>query len=339
MFKPCKPILFFCLVLFAAAGFAQDIHFSQFNGSLLNLSPGYTGLFNGDYRVGAIYRSQWSSVPVSYSTFSMHGEMRLKPPSMKKDMLGLGILFNNDKAGAASYGTTQFYVNPSYIYLARPDSSLIMTLGANVGFCSVGFDYSKMTFDSQFNGITFDKTLSTGEGFGFTRKNFVDFNTGAVIQYVHKHKHRYTYAIGVNHISRPVITYQGNDLSRLDLKIINCLAYTTPLNYKTDFVAEGLFTKQGKNSELIPYLALKYYINKDENQSILGGVCLRARDAAIIRFGYNRGTLQSGIAYDVNISNFTPATNRRGAFELFINYVFKSKPALVPKRRACPVFM
>lgn len=56
-------------------------------------------------------------------------------------------------------------------------------------------------------------------------------------------------------------------------------------------------------------------------QSIQGGLCWRARDAVVLRFGYNYKTLQSGIAYDVNISRFIAATNRRGAFELFVNYV------------------
>jgi hypothetical protein len=71
--------------------YGQDIHFSQFSGSLLNISPGYTGMFNGDYRLSAIYRSQWQSVPVSYSTFNMNGEIRVKPKKLNKDMLGFGF--------------------------------------------------------------------------------------------------------------------------------------------------------------------------------------------------------------------------------------------------------
>jgi type IX secretion system PorP/SprF family membrane protein len=306
---------------------------------LLNLSPGYTGLFNGDYRIGAIFRSQWNTVPVSYATFSMHGETRLKPPSMKKDMIGVGLLFNSDRAGDARYGTSQIYFSPSYIYLAKPDSSLIITLGANVGFCNVGFDNTKMTFGNQFDGLNFDRSLPTGESFGRTQKNFVDYNLGSVVQYLYKGIHRITFAIGVNHLSRPVITYQGNDASRLDLKITNCLSYSRPLNYKTDLIAEALITTQGKNYELIPHASLKYYFNKDENQAVLAGLCLRARDAAIIRFGYHYRSMQSGIAYDINVSKFIAATNRRGAFELFINYVFKSKPDFVAKKRLCPVFM
>src|SRR5690606_13281714 len=88
----------------------QDIHFSQFNSSLLNLTPGFTGLYYGDYRVGAVYRSQWQSVPVKYNTFSMHGEKVIKPRDFEKDLVGVGFLFNSDRAGDARYGTTQAYL-------------------------------------------------------------------------------------------------------------------------------------------------------------------------------------------------------------------------------------
>ena len=56
--------------------FAQDIHFSQFANSPLNLNPAQTGLFNGDYRIMANQRSQWSAVPIPYSTFSLGADMR-----------------------------------------------------------------------------------------------------------------------------------------------------------------------------------------------------------------------------------------------------------------------
>ncbi len=320
--------------------FAQDIHFSQFNSSLLNLSPAYTGFFDGDYRVSSVYRSQWASVPVSYSTFNINGEARLQPDLRKKDMVGVGIMFNNDKAGDAQYGSNQLYLSGSYMHLLKADSTLIFSYGANVGFCNVGFDYSKMTFDNQYNEITgFDNSISNGENFGRTRKSFADFNIGFGLQYVYKYIHQFSFATGLHHLSRPTVSYQGNDVSKIDIKTTNCLAYTTPISENTDIVAEALLTFQGKNYELIPHISLKYFTNRPYNQAILGGVCFRARDAVVFRLGYYYKTLQSGMAYDVNFSRFNAATNRRGAFEVFVNYVFKKGPGFVAKKRNCPAFM
>lgn len=330
-------LIVFCII--SAGSFAQDLHFSQFGGSLLNISPGFTGLFDGDYRVGAIYRSQWQSVPVSYSTFNMNGEARFKPQQLAKDMVGVGLTFNSDRAGDARYGTTQVYASGSYIFLAKPDSSLLVTVGTNLGWCQVGFDYSKMTFDNQFDGSQFMRGNATGEQFNFTNRNFFDMSLGTTVQYILNRKHKFTYALGFHHITHPVITYQGNDLSRLDYSLSNYLAYSTPITDRTDIVSEVLLTNQGKNYELIPHVSLKYYFNKSISQSILGGLCYRTRDAVIARIGYTYKTMQSGIAYDINVSKFNTASNRRGGFELFINYVIRLKPSFIAKRRACPVFM
>lgn len=296
-------------------------------------------MFNGDYRVGAAYRSQWQSVPVSYSTFSMAGEKRFKPIKLEKDMIGVGLLFNNDQAGDASYRSTQLYASGSYILLAKADSSLLVSFGMNMGWYSVGFNYDKMTFDSQYDGLAYNGSLGSGETFSWTKRNFVDFSFGSVVQYIHRSKHRFTYGLGIHHLSSPVITYQGNDLSRLDYKFTNCLSYNTPLNERIDLLAEALVTLQGKNIELVPHVSFKYFTNRNENQAIQGGLCLRAKDAVVVRLGYQYRTLQSGISYDINLSKFNAATNLRGGFELFVNYVIKVKPGFIAKKRYCPVFM
>ncbi|MEO6037125.1 MAG: hypothetical protein ABIQ93_01850, partial [Saprospiraceae bacterium] len=57
-------ILLPAFVLFTLALSAQDIHFSQFANSPINLSPGLIGAFGGDVRFVANYRNQWRSGPI-----------------------------------------------------------------------------------------------------------------------------------------------------------------------------------------------------------------------------------------------------------------------------------
>jgi type IX secretion system PorP/SprF family membrane protein len=317
----------------------QDIHFSQFNGSLLNLTPGYTGLFNGDYRIGAIYRSQWQTVPVRYNTFSIQGEKVIKPMKFDKDLIGIGFILNSDRAGDARYGTTQIYLSGSYIIVGKEDSTLRISFGAGLGWCQVGFDYSKMTFDNQFDGQNYNSGLGSNEHFGFTARNFADINIGTVVQKKFNNKHLLSYAFGFFHLTSPNISYQGNDLSRLDFKFTNCLSYVTPIKRNADIILEALLTNQGKYIELIPHVSLKYYLEKKENKAILGGVSFRTRDAIIARLGFTNNTMQTGVSYDINMSNFTPATNRRGGFEIFINYIIKVPPSFIARKRPCPSFI
>jgi hypothetical protein len=90
---------------------------------------------------------------------------------------------------------------------------------------------------------------------------------------------------------------------------------------------------------LIPHASLKYYLNKDANQSIMAGMSFRAKDAFILRGGYTYKDLQAGIAYDINTSKFTAATNRRGAFEIYVIHIFYKKYQTIIKKKPCPVFM
>jgi hypothetical protein len=145
--------------------------------------------------------------------------------------------------------------------------------------------------------------------------------------------------LGLHHIASPVISFQGNKASKLDFKLANYLRFVMPTGARTDIVAEAMINKQGKYFEVIPHASLKYYFNRDNNLAVLGGMCLRARDAVVFRFGYTNKTLQSGIAYDINTSKFIAATNRRGAFEIFVNYIIKRTPVYPAKKRVCPVYM
>lgn len=277
---------------------------------------------------------------MSYSTFNLNGEARIQPNLRKSDMMGIGLMFNSDKAGDARYGTNQAYLSGSLMRYLKHDSSLIGSFGMNVGFCNVGFDYTKMTFDNQYSDDSgFNKGLPTGEVFGRSQTNFADLSLGLAIQYTYKHIHRFTYALGTHHLSRPSITYQGSNLSKLDIKMTNCFAYSCPISTKTDIIGEALVTLQGKNYELIPHASFKFYSDRSENRAVSVGACYRARDAIIFRMGYDFRTLQSGISYDINISKFTAATNRRGAFEIFVNYIIKKGPGFVARKRSCPAFM
>jgi type IX secretion system PorP/SprF family membrane protein len=324
------------LLLFPLFARSQDMHFSQFDGSLLNISPAFTGLFNGDFRLSSIYRGQWHTVPVSYSTFNLNGEAKIRPRLLIRDFIGAGFTFNSDRAGDANYGTTQFYLSGAYIFRFRGDSTFMLSLGASAGWCQLGFDYSKMTFDNQYDGLKYNPGLAAGEAFGWTQQNFMDFNGGAALSYAFRNRHRLQYGVGVYHIGSPVVSYQGNDISRLEYKMSHYASYTLPANEKSDVIFEALYSLQGKYYELVPNFMWKRYIERKENQAVLAGVSWRARDAIILRLGYHHRTLQSGLAYDINISRFTAATNRFGAIELFVNYVFRIHPSFVAKKRHCP---
>lgn len=320
---------------------AQDVHFSQYNGSVANLSPGFTGFFDGDYRINAIYRSQWLSVPVPYSTFSLAGDMRVFPKKLLHDCIGVGVFINSDKAGDASYGTNQIYFSGSYIHKPKKDSALLISAGISAGLSSLGFNFNKMTFDNQYDGLGYNSNYGTGELFAKTSTLYFDVNIGFAAQYSFSQFTKLTYGLSFNHITNPNITYQSNVLSKLDGKVSNFISFTSPLksNPKLFVTGELLYSRQGKYQEFVPGANLGYMVDKMKNNSVSLGFYFRAKDAFISRLGYTYQTTTAGISYDLNTSKFIAATNRRGAIEFYVVHIIKKVTPVIIKKRVCPVFM
>jgi type IX secretion system PorP/SprF family membrane protein len=318
---------------------AQDIHFSQFNMSPVNLNPALTGVFDGDYRAGANYRSQWSSVPVPYSTFSFMGDMRKSFKKIKNDNVGIGLLFNNDVSGDSRYGTTQLYIPISYMKKLGNDSSFIVSAGIQPGISNIGFRTNKLSYDSQFDGDNYNPALPTGENYPMQSRTYFDANTGLALQYQFKQRAVILGGLALSHLNSPKVSYFNNDNIRLERKIVPHISLTYPVGPKVDILSEIMYEKQGKFHETVLGMRLSYTINPREKQSINAGVYLRTKDATIARIGYNHKQWQFGMSYDINTSRFIAATNRKGAIEFSLIYIFKKAAIFTPKKRVCPIYM
>ncbi|MFM8489429.1 MAG: type IX secretion system membrane protein PorP/SprF, partial [Bacteroidota bacterium] len=138
------PVL--ALVLLCAHAHAQDIHFSQFANSPVNLNPGMIGVFGGDVRAVANYRDQWRSVPVPYTTFSGTVENKVYWAKGKYDRYFTGgLLLNYDKQGSLSLTSMQVGLPVS---VTLPVTRFgFLTVGATPAFGQRSFGTEKLTFD------------------------------------------------------------------------------------------------------------------------------------------------------------------------------------------------
>ena len=71
---------------------AQDLHFSQWFNSPLTTNPANTGFIpDADYRLGANYRNQWSSImSVPYKTMSVWGDAQVFRNRIESGWVGVG---------------------------------------------------------------------------------------------------------------------------------------------------------------------------------------------------------------------------------------------------------
>ena len=319
---------------------AQDIHYSQFNSSPQNLTPAQTGLFDGDWRFAGNYRSQWSAIPVPYKTFSLAADTRFNK-LLKNDVPAAGLVINTDKAGDSKFTTLQVLASLAYIKKLNKDSTNFLSVAIQPGFTSKSFDVAALTFDNQYNGDVYDKNLLSNENFAKTRINY--FELGGGLGYLWKKSARKQINIGVSgmHLTQPKQSFFNNDEIELDIKTCVSGLAEFPVSEKLDVIPTFLFQSQGKFKETVIGGFGKYYLKPVNGltTAVSLGAFYRLKDAFVVVANMDYKNFNVGVSYDINTSRLVEATNRRGAIELSVIYIFKKEPVFIAKKRVCPIYM
>ena len=160
---------------------AQDIHFSQFYMSPLNLNPALTGVMNSQVRVVGNYRNQWASVLKSnaFSTYSVSYDQKIAVG--RHDYFGIGGTFWGDKAGQSDFKTLQGKLSASYSKRmgGYRSKSHYLVVGAEAGVSQRSIDFLNLQWGSQHNGEGgFDPGLGSGETFDRDNFLFADLSAG-----------------------------------------------------------------------------------------------------------------------------------------------------------------
>lgn len=342
---------------------AQDPRFSQYALSPLTLNPALTGNFNGNYRVSAIYRSQWSSilsgeaVPL-FRTFSGSYDMRFALRSQTGDAFGVGAVFLTDKAGEAEFGTNQVTLSLAYHKGVSSQKNQFISLGIQAGFAQRGLNYNNLRFGNQFDGEGFNSTLISGEVIGDNNFWFYDINAGLFYYWVNpnsSNKGRTNFYAGfsVSHLNRPNQSFYEGEDANLYMKYTTNIGAQFPLGKgsQVDFLPQAMILMQGpafetnvggyfkiffvqnKPNENAFYIGPFYRIVGRDNVTDKGGI---TSESLILAARLDYSTFSLGIAYDLNFSELTDATNTRGGFEIALQHVgaFKKKNRVI----SCPRF-
>lgn len=330
------------LAAFAAAfgtASGQDLHFSQFNNSPANLNPALTGVFAGDLRFIANYRSQWKSVPVDYRTVSAAFDARIFHKALgKTGYLGYGLVFNNDVAGDGEIGISQLGANLSYV--RQMGDALFVSLGAQFSACQRSVSPEKLTYEEQWNGDLFDPNSSNGELFSGTSKRFGSVSTGFNLHYqLDGSRTKFDLGAGIFHLNHPNTSFQGDPTVNLPIKLAPHLLTTLQLSQSLDLRFNGLFAKQTSYQESLVGAALRYHFStvKDAELNAQLGLAVRSGDALIPSVEVQYKNWTAGFSYDRNFSAFEVATSQRGGPEFFLQYVlWQVHPPI--EFKACPIF-
>jgi type IX secretion system PorP/SprF family membrane protein len=194
-------------LLAASVCYAQDLHFSQFFNSPLLTNPANTGFIpDADYRIGANYRNQWSSVMnVPYKTMSIFGDGQLFRDRLENGWLGIGGVIISDEAGSGSLKSTKVYGSLAYHQMLA--NSSLLSMGFNVGWANKRIDGSKLKFPDQFDGKFFDNTLPTSVALSANNISYLDVQAGLNYAYFPQENMYLNAGYSIHHVNRPKETF------------------------------------------------------------------------------------------------------------------------------------
>jgi type IX secretion system PorP/SprF family membrane protein len=317
---------------------AQDIHFSQFNRSYLNLNPSLTGDFDGDYRFNGNFKNQWSSVSEPFRTFSFSAEA--KNPFKKAPGLHLGLLIYNDEAGVGGLQTTQANLNVAYSRKLDYDSTFILSAGTQFGLTSRSINFDHFSFDQQFNGIQFNPNLSTGETFDQNSYSSFNIHSGIGLSYLLEARKKFKVGASFYNLSSPNQSFLGSNIP-LDIRSNLYLQADYIVSEKIDLLPALLFSSQGKFRELVFGSNLRYRLDQSQffKRNLYGGVWYRNQDALIASVGMDYNQWHVGLSYDINTSTLEVASDNRGGLELSVTYIIQKFNPVIRKYKICPKFL
>ncbi|HEY0976092.1 MAG TPA: PorP/SprF family type IX secretion system membrane protein [Flavobacteriales bacterium] len=314
---------------------AQDIHFSQFFQTPYALSPASIGLFDGDYRVGGVFRQQWRSVTVPYRTFGIGGDAR-DLAGVKG--LGGGAWLYTDRAGDSRLNTFQFSLGASWTQRFGASKEQSLTLGVQGGITSINIDYTALRFDAQYNGFQYDASLGNNEQFQRDALSHPDLHTGLTYRNAPDPRHELQIGVALFNLTKPDIAFFEAAPSPLDQRTVIHALGRFPVAPKLDVMPMLQWMGQGPFREFDIGGAVRYILLDRYGllRAVRGGLYMRAADAGYAYAGLEHDDWLFGLSYDLNLSRLVPASRNRGGFELTAIRVFRKRPPVPARFKACP---
>lgn len=338
MTKNLHALLCFLFISFIVK--SQDIHFTQFYASPLTLNPTLAGVNDGTYRVAAIYRNQWQSVTVPFTTYGFSFDSRILPGKLKNNKLGVGLNLNADKSGTGKLFFMQAQVSIAYNMSLDKAGKHFIGLGLQGGYVQKSLQYNLLSFPTQYNGTDFDLTLPNNEAFNSSKTSYIDVNLGMLWHSQFGERIGAFAGFVYSHVNRPKETFLGAN-NKLSSRYTGHGGLKIKASEKIYITPNFIYQYQNKAQEIFLGTGLEYHIKVKNTPMIFGvGGWYRLKDAGALSIVAEIKGVRAGFAYDINSSKLKPASNLRGAYEIYLMYTgligSLAKP-LKPIQVPCPM--
>ena len=315
----------------------QDLHFSQFTMTPLQMDASQAGKIGGDVRLIMNYKDQWGSIANPYKTYGVSFDSRLNKKQQKDNFFGLGLSVYQDKAGDISMSWLE--ADLSLAYHIKTSQESYVSAGIQGGFGQRSLDPTSLRYDNQYDGSGHNDAYSSNENITTPSYMYPDFSVGV------------SYSFGVN--SNRVISNNGYDGKKINVGLAVHHAPSFNRSFlqnesdgqKLKYVAHTMtsFGIDNTNMAIQPSGFIGYqngatefnvgtyfrYTLKEKSRFTKAfsgaafslGTHYRTGDAFILTALIEVGSFALGTSYDINLSGLSAASDGRGGLELSIRYI------------------
>lgn len=365
---PFKILTSFALFFFSLiVGFSQELHYSYYHFTPLNVNPANAGAFSGSYRISGIFSDKHSAITAKpFQTFTLSADAPIVRGIRKQDWVGIGIemdvvgksglnldaLDKTEFPGNATSSTqswTFMKIGAAYHLSLDKKQTNIVTLGAQ--FINGSRDFNRLNQkDGRVNIQTgfpdldiehFNKGNSGASGGTAGSSNRVDYTAykdlSVGLLYNARGKDSdLRLGFAMEGLLNPAIGFnsKGNNKDSLETKYFGLNvhgSYDMTLNKKTHIIPSLYYYSLGPANALNINTHVWYKVDPEKDFRAGAGVGVRNLRAAIIYLGAEFKDLKVGLAYDIDISSATIGSRSVGGFELCASYLGKIYKKPKPK--------
>jgi type IX secretion system PorP/SprF family membrane protein len=296
-----------------------DPHFTQNYTYPMYINPAMTGGSDGEYRVAAIYRSQWGSISNPYRTTGVSFDTRTK------NNLALGVNLLNQAAGDGGFNYTNAYASIAYtgVKFGKNDKHHLV-FAMQGGIINRRVDQTKFKWGEQWNPITgYSPSNPTTESFAATSATTLDLGAG-VLYYdaAPDQKANVFGGFSVYHINNPKDPFISSgrvEPNTIPVRYAVHGGISFNISDRTSIVPHVLYMQQGTARETM--LGTYVQLNVNPETDFMFGGYYRHKDAVAPFVGVDFRNFLIGLSYDVNVSKLGSMTRNVNSFELSLSYI------------------
>lgn len=349
----------------------QDLHFTLFDHAPLWVNPAYTGNFKGTFRVGGVYRDQWTypAGVTGYKTPMAFLDIPIIRGLRPYDWVGAGLMFASDRAGTLDFGRTEFRLSAAYFFAFDKERKTVISLGGQYGTNNFGFNVTNIEDRNQLlnrlglggDAQTMDDLLmGAGDEQGRIDNSVTTWNAGLALRTELNETMKLNLGVSLFNLTAPNSSFRGasgpgggggggggggigNNNVPDDLKLPSRLLLhgnmRIALNQEWSLNPSFLYQSQRSVDEIQIQTRAGYLINPEKDVTLQAGLGYRLRDAVQLVLGAQVKDLTVGFGYDLTTSDLSNAANPSSSWEIAAMYIAKIyKEPEIPPVIFCPSF-